>query len=446
LITIKLPYKSTDKFYLRLNEIRKQYSSAVRYCYNQIFDEKKQAELLVEMNEKLNNLQDLSGFMKLCAFSEAKQLKKRFKEKKIVFGGKKNFVSRMKGKMTKEELKEKRLLPLNIQGDNVKQGNRHFKLNVIDENFIEFKLNRKEHFILHLPNLKNNYKKLLFRLQELNEKKQGEVGYTYSVRLTEKELYISFEEFKDEENLDLKNERYLGIDLNPDNIGVSILEDGNIILTQEYSLRPIFNKILSNNLPADSSKMKYFQNKLQFETIQISKSISILAKHFQCKNVFIEDLKFKMKLSLNQKYNHLGNRKNRNLWKRELFVSNLKKRLNIYQINLHSVNPAYSSFIGNLQHDFTDSVNASIEIARRGYEWKVKKNKNGFYPIFSLKSSIQHQWKEMGIEWIEDWKKLFVLIKNLKFKYRVSLEECLHAFGVFSLNNKKSLIKVYSFY
>ena len=337
---------------------------------------------------------------------------------------------------------------MNIQGEKLKGGNRQFILDIIENNQIIFKLNLKYRFEMNLPNLRNNYKKALERLEMLNENKNGEIGYTYSVRLTEKEIYISFEEFKDEENLNLKNERYLGIDLNPDNIGISILEDGGVIRTQEYSLRPIFDKILDSNLSSDSLKMKYFQNKLQFETIQISKSISILAKHFRCKNVFIEDLKFKMKLSSNQKYNHLGNRKNRNLWKRELFVSNLRKRLNVFQINLHSVNPAYSSFIGNLQYDFTDSVNASIEIARRGYEWKVKKNKNGFYPVFSLKSSVQHQWKEMGIEWIEDWKKLFLLVKNLKFKYRVSLEEAIqeHLVSVFRLNHsRKSYIDLYSF-
>ncbi len=443
MITIKIPYTANERFYEKLKELRREYSLIVRYAFNRYQEKMKQINIRHSLKE-LRGIENANSWLQQCAIMEANQLHSRFKEKKIVFGGKKNFIERMKGKMTKEELKEKRLLPLNIQGEANYHGNRMCNLHLLNDSMIEFKVNRKEHYFLKLPNLRNNYKKVLEKLEMLNEND----GYTYSVRLTEKELYISFEEFKDGENLNLKNERYLGIDLNPDNIGVSILEDGNIIHTQEYSLQPIFDKILNSDLSSNSSKMKYFQDKLQFETIQISKSISILAKHFQCKNVFIEDLKFKMKLSLNQKYNHLGNRKNRNLWKRELFVSNLNKRLNIFQINLHSVNPAYSSFIGNLQYDFTDSVNASIEIARRGYEWKVKKNKNGFYPVFSPKSSIQHQWKEMGIEWVEDWKKLFTLVKNLKFKYRVSLEEAIqeHLVSVFRLNqSKKSYIDLYSF-
>ncbi len=443
MITIKIPYTANEKFQEKLKELRREYSFIVRYAFNRYQEKMKQIDIRHSLKE-LKGIENANSWLQQCAIMEANQLHSRFKEKKIVFGGKKNFILRMKGKMTKEELKEKRLLPLNIQGEANYHGNRMCDLHLLNDNMIEFKVNRKEHYFLKLPNLRNNYKKVLEKLETINENE----GYTYSVRLTEKEIFISFEEFKDEENLDLKNERYIGIDLNPDNIGVSILEDGRVIHTQEYSLQSIFDKILDSNLSSDSSKMKYFQHKLQFETIQISKSISILAKHFQCKNVFIEDLKFEMKLSSDQKYNHLGNRKNRNLWKRELFVQNLKKRLSIFQINLHSVNPAYSSFIGNLQYDFTDSINASVEIARRGYEWKVRKNKNGFYPVFSLKSSIQHQWKEMGIEWIEDWKKLFVLIKNLKFKYRVSLEDAikLHQMSVFRLNhNRKSYIDLYSF-
>ena len=156
------------------------------------------------------------------------------------------------------------------------------------------------------------------------------------------------------------------------------MENNEVIHAREFSLKPIFNKFLSLNISSSSKESKYYQNKLKFETFEISKSISLIAKQFNCKNVFIEDLNFKQKLSAEQKRNHLGNRKCKNLWKRELFVSNLTKRLNIDGIRLYSVNPAYSSFIGNLQYDYTDAANASIEVARRGFEYRVKKNKNGF--------------------------------------------------------------------
>ncbi len=137
-----------------------------------------------------------------------------------------------------------------------------------------------------------------------------------------------------------------------------------------------------------------------------------------------------------------SNRKNKNLWKRELFINNLTKRLNILGINIFKVNPAYSSFIGNLRHDYTDAVNASIEIARRGFEYRIKKNKTGFYPNLLVK----HQWKETATKYT-DWKKFFIEIKNLKLKYRVSLDECLHKFNVFQQNSSsKSMVLNYTFY
>ena len=183
--------------------------------------------------------------------------------------------------------------------------------------------------------------------------------------------------------------------------------------------------------------MKYFQNKLKFETFEISKSITKLAKQFNCNSVFIEDLHFKGSSTIK-----ISNRKNKNLWKRELFINNLTKRLNIEGIKLYSVNPAYSSFIGNLMYEYTDAVNASIEIARRGFEYRIKKNKTGFYP----KLLVKHQWKEMATKYT-DWKKFFIQVKNLKLKYRVSLDECLHKFNVFQQNSShKSMVLNYVFY
>jgi len=188
--------------------------------------------------------------------------------------------------------------------------------------------------------------------------------------------------------------------------------------------------------------MKYYQNKLKFETFKISKSISNLAKYYKCSLVCIEQLQFKQSVSKEQKYNNMGNRKNKNLWKRELFVNNLIKRLNIYNISVHKVLPAYSSFVGNLQHDYTDAVNASIEIARRGYVYKILGSTTEFYPSFDVK----HQWKEMATSF-SDWKKFFSEIKKSKLKYRVSLDECKHPYKVFQQNSSvKSMILNYVFY
>lgn len=435
--TIKLPYTSD----IDLLEISKQYSNVVRYAYNRFLEDKSEKDIRL-LSKSLGSVNLLNAHIIQCAILDAKALNNKFQNKKVIFGGKINFINKLKNKITKDEFDIKRLSPVNIQGEKLNRGNRLFKLDIVDNNQIIFKLNKNTHITLKLPKLRNNIKKELFKVQQLNEVKQKEIGYTYTIRFDLKYLYISFEEFKQPETK-LNKHRYLGIDMNPDTIGISILDSGNIIYTQEFSLTPIFNKIFDSNLDSSSDKMKYYQNKLKFETFEISKSIANLAKHYNCSTVYIEDLKFKQKLSKEQKHNNVGNRKNKNLWKRELFVSNLTKRLNIYNIKLFTVNPAYSSFIGNLQYDYTDAVNASIEIARRGYEYRILGNKNGFYPAFDVK----HRWKEMATSF-SDWKKFYLeIVKNSKLKYRVSLEDCKKSYRVFKQNsNVKSMILNYAFY
>ncbi len=430
--TIKLPYKSSEN----LTPILKQYSNVVKYSYNRFLENNNTEKDIRYLTKSLNNIDLLNSWLVQCAIKDAKAIHTRFQNEKVIFGGKKNFINRLKCKISKEEYQLKRLVPINIQGEVLQKGNRSFKLDIIENNQIIFKLNRNKRITLELPNLRNNIKKELFKLQQLNEVKAQQKGYTYSIRFDLNYIYISFEEFKNENN-NLNENRYLGIDLNPDTIGISVLDDGKVIHTQEFSLKPIFNKILNEKLNSDSNRMKWFQNKLKFETFEISKSITKLAKHFKCKSVFIEDLHFKSSSHIK-----ISNRKNKNLWKRELFINNLTKRLNIEGIKLYKVNPAYSSFIGNLQYDYTDPINASIEIARRGFEFRVKKNKEGFYP----KLLVKHQWKEMATKYT-DWKKLFLEIKNLKLKYRVSLDDVKYSFKVFKQNSShKSMVLNYIFY
>jgi len=429
--TIKLPYKTTED----LTSILKQYSNVVRYSYNRFIESKTEKDIR-ELSKSMKSIDLLNSWLIQCGIKDGKAIQTRFKNEKVIFGGKYNLINKLKNKITKDEFSLKRLSPINIQGEELKQGNRSFKLDIIENNQIIFKLSKNKHIELKLPNLRNNIKNELFKLQQLNEVKQNQKGYTYSIRFDLNNVYISFEEFKTE-TIKLNENRYIGIDLNPDTIGISVLENDKVIHTQEFSLKPIFSKILSEKLSSKSDRMKYYQNKLKFETFEISKSISLIAKQFNCKSVFIEDLHFKGSSEIK-----ISNRKNKNLWKRELFINNLTKRLNILNINLYKVNPAYSSFIGNLIYDYTDAINASIEIARRGYEYRIKKNKTGFYP----KLLVKHQWKEMATKYT-DWKKFFIEIKNLKLKYRVSLDECSHKFNVFQQNStSKSMVLNYVFY
>ena len=307
--TIKLPYVSTSD----LTNIIRQYSIIVRFSFNRFVEGKSEKDIRL-LTKSLKNIDDLNSWLIQCGIKDAYALFQRAGDKKVIFGGSKNFLKRVKNQITSSDLIEKRLVPVNIQGEQLQKGNRMFKLDVIENNEIILKLNKKNHVVFKLPNLRNNLKRELFKLQMLNEVKSKERGYTYSVRFTKDHLYISFEEFKGDNKEDLNSHRYMGIDHNPENIGISILENENIIYTREFNLGPIFKKIVSEKLSSDHSKMKYYQNKLKHETFIISKIVSNLAKQYKCRSVYLEDLNFKStKLSGSQKYNHTGNRKNKNL-------------------------------------------------------------------------------------------------------------------------------------
>jgi len=433
MITIKLPYTCNDENFTEiLFNLRRLQSSYLRSAY-QLFNEGlKQKE--VQQNETLHLKFELSSWFKQSALMEAKGLFAKSKGIKFIFGGKFNLLKRLKNEITKDEWKAKRLSNLKVQGETLKKGNRHFSLK-IEDNVLIFKPSRNEKFTLHLPNLKPNYKKKL----ELLQLKCSLKEQPFQVGLNESFIYISFDEVKEPTPKVIEN-RYLGIDLNPSNIGCSIIEtlkDGSIkvIAVREYYVKVLIDKIKVLNVASSDPKFKHLNNKLNFETIEIAKSVNELAKEYHCKGIFIEDLKFKDKTD--KVHSTSFNRLTKNLWKRETFSSNLKKRATLSGLTFYEVSPIYSSVIGNLMYNFTDPINASIEIARRGAQviFEKEKMKRKFYPEFKI-SSLKDQWKEQFSE-CKDWRAIFLNLKNSKMKYRVSLSS--ESLGrVFSLNCVKS--------
>src|SRR5574343_12051 len=399
MLTLKIPYKSSEEFKLFLNNLRREYSLLVSYSYNRLKEGVSEKDIRV-LHKSLNNIDNLDAWTRQCSINEAKQILKRNGDNKVIFGGKSNMIKYFKGLITKDMYKECRLLPLNIFGELSNGGNRKFKLDLYNDRII-YKHSRLEHFELEIPKLRGSYKEL-YNLQE-NPR-------TYSVKLTDKFIYISFEEVK--ETTKLLENRYLGIDLNPEFIGISIKEDDKILYTKLYSVKKLTDKIINLKVNSSNPKFKSLNNKLNHEILEISKDINFLSKQFNCKFIFIEDLSFNG--------NSYANRKNNNLWKRDILINNLEKRCSINGQKLYKVNPAYSSFIGNLQFNFDDPINASLEIGRRGYECIIKKTKQ-FYPEIILKEELRNQWKDkLNLDDIKSWKELFNLVKNLGMRYRVS--------------------------
>jgi IS605 OrfB family transposase len=428
--TIKLPYKSDYDF----DELLNQYNSIVRYSYNRFLENKNKKDV-EHSTKKLNNISLCDSWILRCGVYDGYSIFKRNKNNKVIFGGKFNFFQRIKNKITKEQFKENRLLPINIQGEECKNGNRKFNFD-LNNNKIIFKLNRNKHITLNLPKLKSNYFNDLFKLETLNK--------TYSIKIDKQFVYISFEEFKTETTFKQFNNRILGIDLNPNYIGISICEynknnEQKILHKVCFDLSKLTVK---SNESSSSLKSKYLHNKLKFETLNINKEIIKLCKSFQVKHIVIEDLN-KIKSNFNKNVNRLNNNK----WLKNLMINNLSKHCFVYNLNLIKVLPHYSSMIGNVLYKDFDPINSSLEINRRGYEFGLKKDKTKFYPSFNTKYIQEYcRWKNIIFEGgIDNWKEFCLFLKNSKIRYRVSLEELKDSFKVLSVNSSKSLINQYIF-
>lgn len=436
MITIKLPFE-TDQVSLDLiYELRNQQSCLVRYSFNRFKKDlnEKQIRLKVKL---LNNIELLDSWFIQCGIKEAEFVYKRNLENKVIFGGKYNWKQFIQKKISKSEFKKKRILPLSIQGEAPQKGNRKFELNIIENNQIIFKPKCGTKITLKLPKLRKSYLKLLSLLEQ--KSKNNEVAF--SIKLTQNEICISFNENLIKNN-NIKNyKRILSIDLNPSELGYSVLEfDENknfkVLETGNFDISKLTEKL---NLSSNNPKQIYQNNKRKFEILEISKFLIAKTIYFKCYKFVIEDLDFKTQnYNQGKNFNRLVN----NCWCRNLLINNLQKRCNINNIELVKINPCYTSIIGNLVNTkFPDPISAAIEIGRRGYFQYVK---NQFYPKLISKEILSNRWKEAK-EWsYQNWKELFQLLKNSKLKYRVSKESVISSL-VFQKEYYKRKVNLYSF-
>ena len=396
--TIRIPIELNNEDKLKITDIQRIYSSCFRYAFNRFRKENlSQKEVRSLCKDKFQS--QLGSWLTQNAIIEATYLHFKKLTDAPIFGGRLQFSKYLKKLISKDELKSSRLMPILSQGEKSKNGNRLFEFDLMN-NCIIFKLNRLNHFKIQLPKLKKNYKRQLKKIYELSSLKQ----IPFSVKLTTNYISITYELPIVESK---PTNRILGIDQNPDYIGLSILEFKNdksiTIYKQVYDLK---------NLSSKDNKMKNIRH---YELTIIAKKIVNVARNFNCSKIAIEDLNFKSSFT-----SKAANRKCKRDWCRTKFTQALKKQCNLQSIELVEVNAAYSSFIGNVLHGnktTPDMIAASIEIGRRGYK---KFTKGWFYPKLDARS-LDEQWKQT-LDGCLTWKEAFNKIKNSKVKYRVSLE------------------------
>ena len=423
--TIKLKIMNN----IDLNYELKTYNSAVHYAYNRFHDDNSAKEKVVRSQVNQVFKGKLNSWLLQCAIKDGKAIQERNNNKKVIFGGKTLYKRYLRKLITKEEFIKQRQLPLSSQGEMLQKGNRMFDFH-FDNKLLIFKVSKKKHIDIQLGNIHRKLQKELNKLNELCYDKRA----TVSIRLNNDYIWITYDEklLNNSMKFDcLKDNRVMGLDLNPNYIGLSIIEfnkkdNFKVLHKQVFELKGLTDKNISNN-------------KRHYELIKVCHTINGLINYWKCKKLSIEDLNIKQSDKGQGKgFNRLCN----NVWDRSLVSNKLMMLSNIYGYELVKVNPAYSSFIGNLVYgnSYTpDMIAASIEIARRGYK---KYEKNWFYPVFNVEC-LDEQWKQT-LTGVKDWKNAFLKIKNSKVKYRVLLNDIVQN-AVFSKFNRKSKITIYSF-
>lgn len=404
----------------------------VRYAFNRYKDSKSEKDIRL-LSKSLSNVPSDSWFIQ-CAIKKANYLFVANKEK-VIFGGKFNFLQRLKHKLNKDEFKLGKLLGIYSQGETLRNGNRKFKLDVTN-NQIVFKFSKIKYICLKLPKLHKNY---LYELINLEEQCNHKLS-NFSVELKLDKICITFDDSKIySTNYQGNRNIVAGIDMNPNYIGFSISHWNNgkrkILLKEQYDLSYFTQNLHKASFHADS---KHQNNKQSYEIKEIANDIIKKCKFFHVSKFGIEDLNFKVGNSGKGKS---FNRLTKNKWKREALIFALKKHCFLNKIDFIEVNPVYSSFIGNVLHNAPDPIAASLEIARRAY---FKYIKGKFYPELIDKTSLFNQWKESA-SWVYDsWKELFDIVKTAGVKYRRSLES--FDFKVFRLKSSKSKVNLYKIY
>ena len=435
--TLKIKYKTSSTKDLNLiKEYQKQYSSCLHYVYNRTLENISQKEIK-EKVKHLSNINLLDSWFVQSSIFDAKTLSQ--KDDKIIFGGKKNFFNRLKGKISKLDYKNKRLSPIYSIGEVVNKSvksNRKFHIEQ-DLNVITFKPDKSTKVELNLIGL-GNRKFILSKLYEKQERKEIKITY----KLDSEYVYISFDE---SELYSYKNDnqiqnRIMSIDLNPNYIGYSIVDwksssEFKVIHSGVYSIKYLndldFN-LKGKSISSDDPKRIKLNNKRQHEILKISKNLINKAIYYRCSIFSMEDLIMKSSDKENGKhFNKLVN----NLWCRNLLVNNISKRCNIFKIKLLKVKPEYSSFIGNFLFrslNLPDMILSSIEISRRAYEFynqyviKTKNiKKNIIQPnISDFKDLIIKSLEEFNInEKFESLIDIYYFFKKMKLKYRLSLDD-----------------------
>lgn len=495
---LTLKFKIKHNYISQIIEYQRQYSILLHYAFNymnrqnkldSLFNYQKGSSKLITYLKSLQNIDLMNSWFIQCAVNEAYQMIKNYQIKidqynqkirkkdellnkqklnyiekkqlkqlnklkypKVIFGGRKNFINRIKHKITKDQFKLNKLSPLySIGTAKPYKGNQKFRISSDLQNII-FQPKCKLKYWLKLIGVSKGYKDILSKLYIRQQNKDLPITF----KLSNQYIYISFDQkqlYKDQFNYQKIKDRYLAIDLNPNYIGYVIIDwvssdQFNIIDKGVYSFKQL------NNIYNDLNKRKYLTNKRHYQIIEVAKNLINKCLYYKVQNFIIEDLNIPSKdLFKGTNLNRLIN----NQWIRRDFINNIKKKCNIFKINYLEILPQYSSFTGNIifrSLNLPDQILSSIQLSRRGYQFRhqyILKNKPLNKNIVKIDINNDKVYKDLFIKSVEvefNIKEHFKDIidcyyyfkRNSKLLYRVSLDNYSSYFREFSTKQSRLLI------
>lgn len=352
-----------------------------------------------------------------------------------------------------QEYLQNRIRPLFLTGEAHSFGNRNAKFHELSAGKLYVWLNKTLYLIEF--NTSKNYKAILQLLTALSASQKSPISIKIDLResrmnvqlcydvslinrymINEKEIEESlltidrnnykevYEIYKNNlieapKRLKAKHNRCLAIDLNPDTIGIAIVQrTGNVTYKVIYAEELKYPQLIKNlKLKSSDPKSVKQRNKQIYELIEQCHYIQELARNHKCSLFVCEDLSFKVESVKNpnkKKKSKESNRKNNQKWMRSLQDKTHEKLCSEFSIQRMKINPAFTSMCGNIEHEFGDAASAACGIALRGlfpeYEYTFFKLKPN--DLSTLEALFPECRDELGTGEVETWKRALEILKQ----------------------------------
>lgn len=416
MLTLKIPYAAEPLTLARLSSLRKAQTSVQMIAFNWLRKTSQPSEeSFIEHSKTLNGISLCDGLLRL-AYRKAAELHGAVDRFPVIFGGKRLWHLFVTGKLTKDEWKQKRILPLSSCGSADKRGNDHVAFDAVNHK-VYLTLSEDDQLELDIPRAKSS----VWHELEFIQSCALEGHLAFDVEIDDKNITVKYEPEK-QPIADLSHNRVFAVDSTHEHIGWSVLE------FKEGKHEVVDAGLFDVSKLGDGDKFEY-------EIFQIAKTLFNTAKHYKCFRFAVRDLgNLKNAIGKGCSYHKLANDR----WLRKRFLQSLKKRCDMVGIDFAEVNPAYCGIVGNVLNNFPDAIACSIEVGRRGFRKSVI---GWLLPELPSVDDLSYRWKEIQGHSFATWHELSKALKTAHLKYRRPLD--LSRFKVWRFCSIKSNIESY---